>query len=156
MKLDQPSITLEKAPDHTLMLVKAGERVRVQPRRCFPWRQPNAFISLADEEGKEQALIRDMGDLAETSRDVLEEAMAASGFTLEIHSILSLEKEIEIRNWRVMVGGQERTFQTELDEWPRNVVGGMLLIRDVAGDLYTITDPQSLDEKSRKFLWALT
>jgi hypothetical protein len=31
---------------------------------------------------------------------------------------------------------------------------GGLLIRDVAGDLYRLPDPKTLDRKSRELLWA--
>ena len=48
----------------------------------------------------------------------------------------------------------ERTFQTKLDDWPRELPGGGLLIGDVAGDLYQIANRDDLDEKSRKLLWA--
>jgi len=34
------------------------------------------------------------------------------------------------------------------------VPGGGILIRDVAGDLYHIVDPDKLDAKSRTYLWA--
>ena len=156
MQDGKTDIALERGADHALFLVKDGDRTRVRPRLCFPWRRPDAYISLADDDGKEQALIRDLNALSPASREALEEALVVSGFTLEIHRILSLQKEIEIRNWRVEVNGKERTFQTALDEWPRSLAGGALLVRDVAGDLYTISDAAQLDEKSRKYLWALT
>jgi hypothetical protein len=154
--MTKPAFTVERDVDRTLVLVKDGKRARVQVRRCFPWREPDNFVSLADDEGKELALVHRLTDLDQGSRQALEEALAVAGFTLEIRRILSLEKEIEIRNWRVDVGGRERTFQTALDEWPRDLGAGALLIRDVGGDLYTIPDPTRLDEKSRRFLWALT
>ena len=44
-------------------------------------------------------------------------------------------------------------FQTRLDAWPRRVPGGGVLIRDVAGDLYYVADPESLDKRSRDLLW---
>jgi hypothetical protein len=47
-----------------------------------------------------------------------------------------------------------RSFQTHLDDWPRVLPGGGLLIRDVAGDLYRLADPKRLDKKSRALLWA--
>ena len=47
-----------------------------------------------------------------------------------------------------------RLFQTHLDDWPRVLSSGGLLIRDVAGDLYHIAAPEALDKKSRELLWA--
>ena len=40
------------------------------------------------------------------------------------------------------------------DEWPRELAGGGILIRDVSGDLYRIGEPAKLDARSRKLLWA--
>ncbi len=34
------------------------------------------------------------------------------------------------------------------------VPGGGIVIRDVAGDLYHVADPEKLDAKSRTWLWA--
>ena len=36
------------------------------------------------------------------------------------------------------------------DEWPREMPDGALLIRDVAGDLYRVAEPRSLDARSLK------
>ena len=63
-------------------------------------------------------------------------------------------EEIEIRTFAVETKQGKRTFQTERDEWPRELAGGGLLIRDVAGDLYAVRDPAALDPQSRKLLWA--
>jgi hypothetical protein len=54
---------------------------------------------------------------------------------------------------RVPVQGP-RTFQTARDHWPRDLPGGGLLLRDVAGDLYMIADLAALDAASRAALWA--
>jgi hypothetical protein len=45
-------------------------------------------------------------------------------------------------------------FQTRLDDWPRELPGGDILIRDVAGDLYHVPDPEALDQRSQELLWA--
>lgn len=65
-----------------------------------------------------------------------------------------MEEEIEIRSFRVRTAQGERRFQTLPDEWPREMPGGGLLIKDVAGDLYLVPRPESLDASSRKLLWA--
>ena len=77
----------------------------------------------------------------------------SSGFVMEIESILSVEEEIEIRTFQVETVQGTRTIQTERDEWPRELEGGGLLIRDVAGDLYAVRDASQLDDTSLKLLW---
>src|SRR5213083_2953246 len=99
-------------------------------------------------------LIRDVAELAPASRRVLEEALVAAGFVFEVTRVVAIEEEIEIRHWRVETRQGPRTFQTRLDDWPRLLPHGGLLIRDLAGDLYHLGRPQALDRKSRALLWA--
>jgi hypothetical protein len=47
-----------------------------------------------------------------------------------------------------------RTFQTALDGWPRELDAGGLVVEDVYGDLYRVSDPERLDAKSKRLLWA--
>jgi hypothetical protein len=123
-------------------------------RRCFPWSEPAKFISLRDDENVEIALVEDPAGLDESSRRVLEQALAAAGFVLEVTRVISIEEEIEIRHWKVETRQGGRTFQTRLDDWPRLLPGGGVLIRDVAGDLYHVPAPGELDRKSRELMYA--
>jgi hypothetical protein len=73
---------------------------------------------------------------------------------LEVTRVLSIEEEVEIRHWVVETKHGRRSFQTHLDDWPRALPMGGLLIRDVAGDLYRLAAPGQLDRRSRELLWA--
>ena len=73
---------------------------------------------------------------------------------LEIVAVLHVEEEIEIRTFEVRTRQGVRRFQMMRDEWPRDLPGGGLLIRDVAGDLYLLRDPDGLDSRSKKLLFA--
>jgi hypothetical protein len=42
----------------------------------------------------------------------------------------------------------------DLDDWPRALPNGDLLIRDVAGDLYRLSSPEEMDKRSREQIWA--
>lgn len=122
--------------------------------RLFPWSRPGAYVSLRDAEDEELALVRSADQLDPESRDALEFSLTEAGFVLEIESVVSVEEEIEIRTFEVSTAQGPRRFQTERDEWPRELEGGGLLIRDVAGDLYAVRHPERLDAASRKLLWA--
>ena len=100
--------------------------------------------------------MRDPDDLG---RRIARRALSRSrwleaGFVLEIDAVMSVEEEIEIRTFVVRTKQGRRTFQTLRDEWPRELPGGALLIRDVVGDLYLLRDPDGMDERSQKLLWA--
>ncbi len=150
----QESLKLERRADGQLWAVSNGEERAVRLHRCFPWSEPGRYISLRDTENEEFALVTSLDDLEPTSRSVLEDAIAEVGFVLEVERITGVEEEIEIRTWKVETRQGPRSFQTRLDDWPMDVPGGGILIRDVAGDLYHIVDPDKLDAKSRTCLWA--
>lgn len=151
-----PGLRLWRGPDGQLW---GCSDVEPRPRalrvcRLFPWSQPSQYVSLRDDEEEELALVRAPSGLEPDSRDALEVSLAEAGFVMEIISIVSVDEEIEIRTFQVETAQGFRTFQTERDEWPRELEGGGLLLRDVAGDLYAVRNPERLDAASRKLLWA--
>ena len=147
-------LRLERRRDGLLWARRNGEERVVFVRRCFPWSHPVDYVSLRDVDENEFFLVRDMIELDDVSREILEQALAEAGFVLEIVAINEIDEEIEIRNWKVETRQGSRSFQTKLDDWPRSLPSGGVLIRDVAGDLYFVKDPASLDKKSKELLWA--
>ena len=139
--------------DGQLWAETGGCRAPVVVHRCFPWSDPARHISLRDQDEEEFAYVRDLSELEEESRAALERALVAAGFLLEITAVEDVSEEIEIRHWAVRTRQGSRRFQTRLDDWPVAVAGGGLLIRDLAGDLYHVPDPEALDPQSRQWLW---
>jgi len=153
--LGVPELRLERRIDGQLWASPHdGEACAVRVYRCFPWSAPARFVSLRDFDDEEVALVADLTELDPASRKILEEGLAEAGFVLRVEQILGIEEEIEIRAWQVRTAQGPRQFQTPRDEWPREVPGGGLLVRDVAGDLYHIEQPEKLDAASQKHLWA--
>jgi hypothetical protein len=144
---------LRSAPGGRLIAYTERGPVPVRVRQCFPWSEPHRHLSLRDSEEKEVAFVDDPASLGAASRQALERALAEAGFVLEVTCVLAIEEEVEIRQWEVETLHGERSFQTHLDEWPRSLPGGGILIRDVAGDLYRLRVTE-LDKKSRELLWA--
>jgi hypothetical protein len=147
-------IVLRAAGDGRLVARIGGKWVTVRLRQCFPWSEPARHISLRDDDDAELALVEDPAALAAESRRALERALAEAGFVLEVTRVVEIEEEVEIRQWTVETKHGKRSFQTHLDDWPRVLPMGGLLIRDVAGDLYRLPPPQELDARSREVLWA--
>ena len=145
---------LEHRQDGQLWAIAGARECPVWVRRFFPWSAPGRFVSLRDGDETEVALVRELSDLGVDSRRALERALAEAGFVIEVEGVEGVEDEIEIRNFRIRTKGGIRSFQTLRDEWPRTMPGGALLIVDVAGDLYRVSDPEALDRKSRKHLAA--
>ena len=154
---EEPSLSLRSSPDGRLFVMMDGEPLAVELRQCFPWSQPTRFLSLWGGEGndeREVALVEDPALLSASSRHAIEVAMATAGFVLQVTRVVEVEQEVEIRDWRVITRQGARAFQTHLDEWPRALPDGALLIRDVAGDLYRIPTGDQLDKRSREVMWA--
>ncbi len=145
---------LQRATDGRLRLLVDGARVSVRLRQCFPWSDPHHHFSLQNDQDEEVALIENPADLDAESRHALEFALAEAGFVLEVVRVQDIDEEIEIRHWTVDTKQGKRTFQTHLDDWPRELPGGGMLIRDVAGDLYHLANPKAMDKRTRELLWA--
>ncbi len=140
--------------DGRLWAIRNERRQSVSVHRCFPWSAPKQFFSLRDTEGQEVALVRETRTLDLESRRVLEEALVIAGFVLTIERVHRVVEEIEVRCWDVQTNQGARSFQTGRDDWPRELPGRGILIKDVAGDLFHIPDPDRLDDGSKKLLWA--
>ena len=146
-------LLLEQRHDGQLWAHRGGHSKPVIVVRCFPWSDSASYISLRDEDEEEFALVEDPRELDPASREALEQSLATAGFILEIERILSCDEEVEIRTWEVDTRQGRRRFQTRRDDWPRVVPGGGLLIKDVAGDLFIVSEPEALDRKSQSLLW---
>ena len=149
-------LRLARQPDGRLAALTGEVATPVRPVRCFPWSGPTSFVSLRDDQDREVALVSDPASLDPASRAVLEDALAHAGFVLEVTRIVSIVDELEISVWRVHTLAGPRLLQTARDEWPRLLPSGSLLLRDVAGDLYLLPSPSSLDAASRRLLWPFT
>jgi hypothetical protein len=147
-------LALRRTEDGRLLARIGGTWVAVRLRQCFPWSEPGRHVSLRDEGDEEVALVEDPAALAPESRRALERAVAEAAFVLDVTRVLDVDEEVEIRQWTVETKHGRRTFQTRLDDWPRALPMGGLLIRDVAGDLYRLPAPETLDARTRELLWA--
>lgn len=148
------ALEIRSAGGGRLIAIVDGEAVAVRLRQCFPWSEPHRYLSLRDDDDEEVALVEDPATLPTESRQALEQALAEAGFVLEVTRVLSIDEEVEIRQWKVETKHGPRSFQTHLDDWPRALPKGGLLIRDVAGDLYLLASPREMDRRSRELLWA--
>ncbi len=151
---DDGELVLERRTDGQLWASREGTEKAVRVHRCFPWSEPRRYLSLRDADGDEFALVESVDAVPHGSRRVLEGALAEAGFVLEVVRIEAVDEEVEIRTWKVETRQGPRSFQTKIDDWPVAVPGGGILIRDVAGDLYHVADPEGMDEASKKWLWA--
>ena len=145
---------LRRDSDGALKLIRDGKSIAVLLRPCFPWSAPTRFLSLRENENKEVYLINRLEDLDEASRRAVESVLSESTFTLELTAIKKIKREYDLRLWTVETRQGPRRFQTRLDDWPRNLPDGSMVIRDLAGDLYHVATPDALDRRSARLLWS--
>jgi hypothetical protein len=137
-----------------LLLHSQRGSIPVRPVACFPWSEPNNHISLRNEAGMEVGFIHSAAELDHASRTALETTLRQTRFVFEVTGIGKVEDEFELRTWSVKTHQGSRSFQTKLDEWPRTLENGGVIIRDLSGDLYHVKDPTALDPASQKLVWA--
>ena len=149
---NKTDLIIEKRPDGRLWTTVDGKDIAIQVKPCFPWSYPKKYISLRDDNDNEIALIEDLSFLESHSRKLVEQAVTVTTFVMEIESVISHKEEFEVRSWEVQTKQGRRKFQTKRDSWPQALPNGGLLIRDIAGDLFHIPEPNNMDNRSRKLI----
>lgn len=148
-------VDIERLADGRLRVHHGTEAPRyASVQRCFPWSEPDQYISLRSEDGEEITLINSLDSLDPDSRKAVQAALSEAGFVFNVQRIHAIDTEFEIRVWHVTASQGTMRFQTQLDEWPRISRDGSLLLRDVAGNLIRFPQPETLDAASRKLLWS--
>ena len=111
---------------------------------------------MRNDQNEEIAFVLDPDSLDEGSRRALFIALDQARFVFEIERMLSIGDGYELRTWKVDTKQGPRIFQTKLDDWPRPIPGGGMLIRDLAGDLYIVRNAHKLDRHSRALFQAFS
>ena len=127
-----------------LMLNKDGVLHEVSCKPSFPWTAPLKHISLVNRDGEVLDVIETPFDLPDEQKKLVLASLANSGFIFEITQVEKLEEEFELRHWEVQTAQGPRSFQTALENWPRELPDGSFLIEDVFGDLYHLSEVKSL------------
>ena len=126
---------------------------RVSFRRALPIGKPDSYISVADDENKEIGIIRDIGDLSHTQRDVVREDLAKRYFCPSVQSVKSVKDKMGYVYMELILTGAGTTYEkscaiNDVNRNIRMIDGSRLLIFDVDGNRYIIENIQALDKKS--------
>ena len=124
----------------------------VEPRCLFPSSNGRKFITLLDENGAEQAVIRDLDSLPKEQRKIIEACLTEYYLIPHIVKIYNTTEKFGLI-----------TLDTETDRGPARIeirnllygfkqVGNRLLLRDSNDNRYEIPDLRQLDAKSRHLL----
>ncbi|HYJ10230.1 MAG TPA: DUF1854 domain-containing protein, partial [Polyangiaceae bacterium] len=124
----------------------------VLPRRCFPLSDPERFLCLVDEQGRELACIESLDALNAESRSALERALAATELLPCVQRIEAVKEEATQSSWQVVTDRGPRSFVVEQEDHIRQLPDGRHLITDSFGMRYLVPRPEDLDPKSRRLL----
>lgn len=127
--------------------------INLEPRRLFPLTGLEKYITLLDQEGVEQAIIRDLNTLPVNERELIEECLneyylipkvTRVNTAVEKYGVLSLDvftdrgpAVIEVRN---ILHGMKLLYGTRV------------LLRDGNDNRYEISNLQALDKHSRAII----
>lgn len=123
----------------------------LEPRRLFPLSGLEKYITLLDEEGVEQAIIRDLRTLPPQERKIIEECLR------EYYLIPKVTKITDSREKYGVVTLEVETDRGNAVIEIRNLLYGMkllygsrVLLRDGSDNRYEIPDLTALDKQSRQ------
>ena len=118
---DPADFSLTRDDDGTLRLHRDGQSVRLAaPRRAMPLSQPEVFIALMSEGGDELGWVRDLAEIEENSRKLLDEALQKAYRIERIVRILKVEKEALTgqTRWLVEIAAEKNANLEDDDDAP--------------------------------------
>ena len=143
-------IRVFRAPKITVRMTVGDERsyIRVRPVQASPLAHTDRYVSLLDIKNEEVAFIRDMNDLDEESRRVIEEELAHRYLRATIQRIESIQMEYGVTYWDVMTDRGKREFVIRGHENTHWASDTRLLLTDVDGNRFEVVDYTRLDPHS--------
>ncbi len=129
--------------------------IPVRAYRCFPLSQPDQFISIKDDSGKEIYFLESLDELADAGmRALVEESLAEQSFMPTITGIARIEEHNDLHRWQVQTDAGPRIFFTSPSTKPREMAGGGIMLTDIFGDRYILPDINAIEVKGRRLLLA--
>lgn len=139
-----------------------GEQERIERVvifRSFPVTNPNEFLSVREPDskkagkGKELGMIRRLSDMDEESIAAINKELEIRYFSPEVTQITSVKNKFGYQYWGTKTSSG--AIDIVITNPFVNIVvleDGRVLLKDIEGNNFVITDPKKLDAQSRKFL----
>jgi len=152
--LDPKKVTfwVDEFEDLRIKLEDGTEYAKVRAMRAFPLSAQERYIVLRDEEGKELAMIKDPGELDAKSRRALEVELEKSYFVPQITSINKIDEDFGVPKWDVETDRGHRRFELGTRNDAKMVGRGRVLIKDIDGNRYEISNYHGMDAKSISYV----
>lgn len=131
-----------------------GEKfTMLEPHRLFPVSGLLHYISLLDEEGNEQMIIRNIDNLLPESKEALLDCLNERYMIPKITRLVKRTEKFEIWMWTVETDRGEYTFEIINSYQSIKILyDGRILIKDGNDNRYEIPDLYALDKRSIKLI----
>ncbi len=142
-------------PKDRLRLTVEGDRSypTVKPAWAAPLSHPNAYLALLDGKGNEIITLPDPSVLPPASQEAAQEELRRRYLTATVRAIAHAKQEFGATYWSVQTDRGDRDFVTQnLQENAVWLSPTHLLLLDVDGNRFEITDTAALDAVSRRYV----
>ncbi|MDR1262089.1 MAG: DUF1854 domain-containing protein [Oscillospiraceae bacterium] len=156
--LDPAEAVFTQTPGGFLaMKYKGSDYPRVAVRRSLPLGMPNEYLSLADAEGKEIAILRDLTRFAPDQRKLVESEMNRRYYCPNIIDVKSVKDQLGYVYFELTVQGSgaptpRMCAVKDVNKNIRMLSDDDVIMFDVDGNRYRIPSLKALNAKSRKRL----
>jgi len=122
----------------------------------FPLSRPYDYVSLRDMANREIGLIENLHDLDRASRRIAEEEIERRYFLPEITAVYKLDSHFGTYDWEVETDRGRRSFLVRgRSENIVYVPPHRVVITDVLGNRYQVSDYTKLDRRSAALLYKI-
>lgn len=126
----------------------------LEPRRLFPISNMHQYIALLDEEGTEQAVIRDVKALHPEQQRVINACLQEYYLVPVIQRITDCDERFDGITLHVETDRGSAIIHIRiLRQGLKQTADGRVLVRDVNDNRYEIPNLAKLDAHSRQILW---
>lgn len=127
--------------------------ISVKPVWSSPLTYPNRYLALLNSKGEEIVMVADPKSLKPDSFSAVSEELMRRYLTATVTSILDAKGEFGATYWHVETNRGPRDFVTQsLQENAQWLSPKHLMLIDVDGNRFEITDTTALDERSRRMI----
>jgi ATP-binding cassette, subfamily B, bacterial len=151
--LDRLELTLDASGElwarHPVL---SPEPQRVVPRHCFPLTDPERFVSLLDERGRELLCIESLDGLSPAQVAALNHALAQTEFLPVIERVDSIAADTTQSSWSVQTDRGPAQFIVSQEGDVRPISDDRFLVVDKQGVRYLIRALSGLDRQSQRLV----
>ncbi|MFP4056307.1 MAG: DUF1854 domain-containing protein [Candidatus Brocadiia bacterium] len=156
--LDPARVRLFRTPEGVPRAVVADELccLQVKVMCSFPLSRPGHYVSLRDGANREVGLIEDLRKLDRESRAIAEQEIDRRYFLPEITAVYQLESHFGTYDWHVETDRGPRSFLVRgRSENIVHMPPHRVIVTDVLGNRYQVSDATRLDRRSAALLYKI-